>query len=122
MQSSSSKAKTLLIRTKIYQHTVKQTHQATEHPCSLLPGPPYLEHEDTHVGNSQVNLGPLPVRSRVKPDAVHFQFSGNFEHLEIRLSRRLAPIIKDSMITALETTSLLKEPEHITHVIRKTDQ
>lgn len=70
----------------------------------------YLEHEDTHVGNRQVNLGSLPVGSLVKPDAVHFQLSGNFEHLEIGLSRRLAPVIKDSMITALKTTPFLKEP------------
>lgn len=85
------------------------------HPC-----PPYLEHEDTHVGNSQVNSGPLSVRSCVKSNAIHFQLSGNLKHLEIRLGRRLAPIIKDGMITALKTISVLKKPKHITKLIRKT--
>lgn len=45
--------------------------------------PPYLEHEDPHVGHSQVNLGSLPVESLVKPDAIHFQLPGDLKHLEI---------------------------------------
>lgn len=64
---------------------------------------PYLEHEDAHVGHSQVNLGSLSVRSLVKPDAIHFQLPGDLEHLEIWLSWRLAPVIKDSRIIALRT-------------------
>lgn len=61
---------------------------------------PYLEHEDSHVGHGQVDLGALPVGSLVKPDAVHLQLPGHLQHLEIRLRGGLAPVTKDSGITA----------------------
>lgn len=79
---------------KIYQCKKKTnvckplTPTARRHPC------PYLEHEDSHVRHGQVNLGALPVGSPVKPDAIHFQLPGNLKHLEIRLSWRLAPGIR----------------------------
>lgn len=102
------------------EQKLTNTCKIEPHQVMAHPRPPYLEHEDTHVGNSQVNSGPLSVRSCVKSNAIHFQLSGNLKHLEIRLGRRLAPIIKDGMITALKTTSVLKKPKHITKLIRKT--
>lgn len=41
--------------------------------------------------NSQVDLGSLPIGGRVETDAVHLQFTGDLQDLEVRLSRRLAP-------------------------------
>lgn len=41
--------------------------------------------------NGQVDLGSLPVGRRMETDAVHLQFTGDLQDLEVRLGRRLTP-------------------------------
>lgn len=43
----------------------------------------HLENLKAHVGNSQVDLGSLSVGCRMKTDAVHLQFAGDLQDLEV---------------------------------------
>lgn len=81
-------------------HACRGRARPPPRPEQPAPRPPYLEHEDARVGNRQADLGPLPVGSLVKPDAVHLQLAGDVQHLEVGLGRRLAPAVKDGRVTA----------------------
>lgn len=59
-----------------------------------LPSLPYLEHQHTHVWNSQVDFGALPVGGKVESDAIHLQFPSNLKHLKVRFSRSLTPVMR----------------------------
>lgn len=43
----------------------------------------HLKNLEAHVRNSQVNFGAFPVSCWVEANAVHFQFTGNLQDLEI---------------------------------------
>lgn len=117
VQNPSSKSKTLFVRTRTYQHAT-HPHSPTQ-PAGPCLVPPYLEHKDPCVGNGQVNLGPFPIGSCVESDAIHFQLPGNLKHLEIRLSRCLAPATE----TACHCTEKNVSPRaNVIDMIGKTRQ
>ena len=110
-------------KTVLYPANVQNSCQARDlfipatPPRQVAPAPAaqlllsYLEDEDTHMRDRQADPGALPVRGRVKSEAVHFQLPGDFKHLEIRLGRRLAPGTDESVTTAPETPQHRKRTE-----------